>query len=162
MAGIAYVAEQRHAFDFLHGSWRVHHHRLNTRLARGKDWEDFDGSSNCWAILGGNGNVDDNRLELPAGAYQATTIRVFDADAVVWRIWWFDARHSQDLDPPVVGAFTDGVGTFFANDTFEGRPIRVRFIWRLITKNSAQWEQSFSDDGGNSWETNWVMRFERS
>jgi hypothetical protein len=30
-----------------------------------------------------------------------------------------------------------------------------------ITPNSAQWEQAFSEDGGKTWETNWIMELER-
>jgi hypothetical protein len=54
------------------------------------------------------------------------------------------------------------VGTFVADDTLDGRPIRVRFVWSRITARSAQWEQAFSADGGASWEINWVMQFERA
>jgi len=155
------AAEQRHAFDFLHGSWRVHHHRLRARLAHSSDWEDFDGTSRCWGILGGDGNVDDNVIEFPSGTYRASTMRVFDARAGVWRIWWFDARNVETLDPPLVGSFHDGVGTFYADDNWQGKPIRVRFLWRSASSDSARWEQAFSDDKGKTWETNWVMSFEK-
>jgi hypothetical protein len=86
---------------------------------------------------------------------------VFDAKSGVWRIWWFDARRVAELDPPVVGTFQDGVGTFYAYDTWEGRPIRVRFLWRSVSAKSARWEQAFSDDDGKTWETNWVMLFDK-
>ena len=38
-------------------------------------------------------------------------------------------------------------------------PIRVRFIWSGVTTPTPRWEQAFSDDGGETWETNWVMDF---
>jgi hypothetical protein len=66
------------------------------------------------------------------------------------------------VDPPLRGAFRDGVGSFYADDTFNGQPIRVRFIWSHITSISARWEQAFSSDQGVTWETNWVMDFERA
>ena len=60
----------------------------------------------------------------------------------------------------VVGGFKNDVGTFYAEDTFNGKPIRVRFLWtNLATK--PHWEQAFSDDGGKTWETNWIMEFVR-
>jgi hypothetical protein len=65
------------------------------------------------------------------------------------------------LEPPVHGQFKDGIGTFQGEDTFAGKPILVRFLWSDITPQSARWEQAFSDDGGASWEPNWVMIFER-
>jgi hypothetical protein len=60
------------------------------------------------------------------------------------------------------GTFANGVGTFLSDDTFEGKPIKVRGLWSNVTPDSFQWEQAFSVDGGKSWETNWVMRHDRA
>jgi hypothetical protein len=68
---------------------------------------------------------------------------------------------STTIEPPVIGRFENGIGVFEGDDTFEGRPIRCRFVWSEITQDSAKWEQAFSTDDGATWETNWVMHFER-
>ena len=151
-----------HDFDFLPGTWRVHHRRLTERLAGGKTWEEFEGTSTATAILGGAGNLDDNILELPAGTYRAITMRAFDPTTDLWSIWWLDGRSPGQLDPPVVGGFIDGVGAFIGPDTFGGRPILVRLRWFAITDRTARWDQSFSDDDGATWEVNWEMWFERT
>jgi hypothetical protein len=130
----------RHDFDFLLGRWAVRHRRLRERLVRCADWEQFAGTAEVRAIMGGLGNVDDNVLELPAGTYRAATLRVFNPRTRLWSIWWIDARRSV-LEPPVHGCFKDRVGTFFGDDALDGRPIRVRFIWSAITARSARWEQ---------------------
>jgi hypothetical protein len=39
--------------------------------------------------------------------------------------------------------------------------IYVRFLWTHQSENVARWEQAFSDDGGKTWETNWIMEMER-
>ena len=65
------------------------------------------------------------------------------------------------LDPPVYGGFDGDVGLFEGEDTFAGRPIRVRFTWSGVTSETPRWEQAFSEDGGGTWETNWVMGFSR-
>ena len=153
-------SDGRADFDFLAGRWRVRHHRLQRRLAGDTNWDDFAGTCEMWPILGGLGNVDDNVLELPAGTYRAATIRQFDPAMGRWSIWWIDAR-KPGIEPPVHGSFKDGVGTFLGEDVFDGRPIRVRFLWSGITATSARWEQAFSADNGATWETNWVMEFER-
>jgi len=147
-------------FDFLTGSWRVHHRRLNERLAGNHDWIEFEGKCVMQKILGGAGNMDENLLDFPAGAYRAVTLRTYDAAKKQWSIWWIDGRNPSHLDPPVVGGFKDGVGTFYADDTFKGKPIRIRFLWTNLT-TKPRWEQAFSDDGGKSWETNWIMEFVR-
>lgn len=150
-----------HDFDFLVGSWTVQHRRLKHRLAHSNEWETFPGTCKTWLLLDGQGDVDDNVLQAPTGTYRAASLRSFDSGAKSWSIWWLDSRHPHELDPPVVGAFRHGTGTFFAKDTFESRPIVVRYIWSDITHNSAKWQQAFSDDGGKTWETNWIMEFQR-
>jgi hypothetical protein len=147
-------------FDFLIGSWRVHHKRLKERLAGNNDWEEFEGTGRAQKILGGQGNMDDNLIELPAGAYRAVSIRTYDPATKLWSIWWIDSRTPANLDPPVVGGFKDGVGTFYADQTFKGKQIRVRYLW-TNPGTAPHWEQAFSDDGGKTWETNWIMDFSK-
>jgi len=148
-------------FDFFIGRWRVAHHRLNERLADCTEWTDFAGSCVTQKILGGLGNMDDNVIELPGGAYRAVTLRAFNPATGFWSIWWLDGRHPGTLDTPMVGRFEDGVGTFYADDRLAGKPIRVRFLWTMSKAGQPRWEQAFSPDGGKSWETNWVMDFTR-
>ena len=165
MSAIASPTEQHsavHDFDFYFGKWRIHHRRLKDRLAGSTEWQEFEGTSTAWPILGGAGNMDDNVLELPAGTYRAVTVRSFDPETNQWAIWWLDGRFPKGpLDPPMVGSFENGVGTFYANDTFKGQPITVRFIWSDITPTSTRWEQAFSPDGGKTWEINWIMESTR-
>lgn len=149
-----------HDFDFLVGDWRVAHRRLKERLAGCDEWIAFDGVSQMRKTLGGFGNVDENVLNMPGGAYHALTVRTFDSQSLQWSIWWFDQRYPRAIDPPMVGAFENGVGIFFCDDVFESRPIRVRFIWTV--RDQPRWEQAFSEDGGATWETNWVMDFTRA
>jgi hypothetical protein len=151
-----------HDFDFFFGSWRVRHRRLKERLAQCDEWEEFEGSTTTQPLLGGFGNVDDNILELPGAAYRAVTLRAFDPKTQQWAIWWLDGRNPHQLDVSMLGGFADGVGTFLADDSLNGKPIKVRFLWSRITPRSCRWEQAFSADDGVEWETNWIMDFERT
>jgi hypothetical protein len=148
-------------FDFLIGDWDVAHRRLQHRLAGADDWQAFSGTASCRKILGGQGNCDENHLDLPAGAYHALTIRTFDPGTREWSIWWLDGRFPGALDTPMRGRFEGGLGTFLARDQFEGRPIVVRFLWRVQPGEPPRWEQAFSADDGQTWETNWTMVFHR-
>jgi hypothetical protein len=51
------------------------------------------------------------------------------------------------------------VGIFECDDTFDGRPIRVRYTWSRVTTGSPRWEQALSPEGGVTWETNWINDF---
>jgi len=151
----------RHDFDFLLGTWTVHHRRLRTRLSSDTTWDEFGGTCAALPILDGAGNIDDNLLHLPGGSYRAASIRAFDAARRQWSIWWLDGRDVV-IGSPVHGRFADGVGTFLGDDVLHGRPIRVRFLWSGISAQAARWEQAFSGDGGATWEINWVMDFRRA
>jgi hypothetical protein len=148
-------------FDFFIGSWDVSHRRLKERLAGCTEWDEFKGTTVVRKVLGGSGNVDDNVLELPDGHYRAVTLRSFDPARKVWTIWWLDGRYPGTLDTPMVGRFSDGIGIFYADDTFNGMPIRVRFVWSVPRPDAPRWEQAFSANGGTTWETNWTMDFTR-
>ena len=152
----------QHDFDFLFGRWQVRHRRLVERLAGSDEWQEFSGSCTAGPLLGGLGNVDDNIVHLPSGEYRAASLRSFDAHTKQWAIWWLDARRPHQLDVPVVGSFAQGVATFYADDVFNERPIRVRFLWTDIQSPSPRWEQAFSPDGGKTWEINWTMSFIRN
>jgi hypothetical protein len=98
-----------------------------------------------------------NRESGPTHGY---TLRLFDVKSKEWSIYWA-AGASCLLDVPMIGKFKDGIGEFYSHETWESKHIFCRFTWSKITTNSAQWEQAFSIDGGQTWETNWVNTFER-
>ena len=110
--------------------------------------------------LGGLGNIDEIAINLPTGPYLGATLRLFNPSTQLWSIYWMDSRN-PGLDPPMTGRFSGGRGLFYGDDTLGARPIRVRFIWTVISSGACRWEQAFSADEGQSWETNWTMDFTR-
>ncbi len=148
-------------FDFLMGIWNVRHRYLLKRLADCQDWIEFDGCCAARKILDGFGNTDECRIDLPGDPYRGLTLRTWDPDSGKWSIYWLDSRRPGRLTPPVTGGFAKGIGTFHGDDVFERRPIRVRFVWSRVERDQARWEQAFSRDAGQSWETNWIMDFTR-
>ncbi|MFC5490810.1 hypothetical protein [Dokdonella soli] len=151
-----------HDFDFLVGEWHGHHRKLKERLANSHEWVEFEGTLSMRKLMDGWANVDDNVFNVPGGTYRGVGLRSYDPKTGQWAIWWLDGRNPfGELDPPVKGHFENGVGTFYANDTLRGKPVRVRFIWSQITPTSARWEQAYSPDAGKTWETNWIMEFKR-
>lgn len=147
-------------FDFLIGDWSVRHRRLKRRLAADTEWIEFVGRASARKILGGLANIDEMTIDLPSGPYVGATLRLFNPGTGLWSIYWMDSRNPA-LDPPVVGGFAGSRGLFYGDDTFEGRPIRIRFVWIVLSTSACTWEQAFSDDMGQSWETNWTMEFTR-
>lgn len=158
---MATTAKPNPDFDFFMGIWRCRHRYLARRLADCHDWIEFDGTCAARKILDGFGNMDEGDINLPGDPYRGMSLRTWDPDTRAWSIYWLDSRRPGHLFPPVTGGFEQGVGTFWGDDTCEGRPVRVRFLWSRITGGTARWEQAFSPDKGGSWETNWYMDFTR-
>ena len=148
-------------FDFWMGSWNCRNRRLRERLAGSDEWEEFESKVVARPILDGVGNEDEFRTDY-AGGFVGMSFRFFDPERKRWSIYWADTRRSGELDPPVFGGFSGDTGVFEGDDTFDGRPIRVRFAWSGITTPTPRWEQAFSEDGGETWETNWIMDFTRA
>ena len=151
-----------HDFDFEFGRWRVRHRRLDERLAGCDTWQTFSGTAEARPVLGGRGNVEDNVLDLPTGSTRALALRSYDPVSRAWAIWWLASANPHQIDVPVIGRFDLGVGTFYADDLLRGMPIKVRFLWVRTDTPQPRWEQAMSADGGQSWETNWTMDFDRA
>jgi hypothetical protein len=148
-------------FDFLQGKWNIHNRRLRERLAGSDEWDEFEATSIAWQIFDGRGNEDEYRTDYDGG-FVGMSFRFFDPTTRQWSIYWADSRRLGLLEPPVFGSFSGDVGVFEGDDSFGGRPIRVRYTWSGVTTPTPQWEQAFSEDGGKTWETNWVMEFTRT
>jgi hypothetical protein len=121
---------------------------------------EFDGAAEARQILGGLGNVDMLSVESfpPAGApLEAMTLRLFDPETRLWRIWFMSTRYPGQLDTPVEGRFDGDHGRFECDDVLGSMELRVRYDWYVLSETDVRWEQSFSYDAGETWRTNWVM-----
>jgi len=148
-----------HGFDFEFGTWKVHH---RARRPTG-EWREYEGTCTTRPIMGGAGNVEEHQIDKPEGSNHGVAMRAYDAKTGQWAIWWIDSRNPHGpLDPPVMGRFENGVGTFYSDQVYEGKPMRTRFIWSHITPTSARWEQAYSYDAGKTWDVNWIMEFTRT
>ena len=148
-------------FDFLFGSWNVHNRCLRRRLAACDEWDEFEATHVARPLLDGLGNEDEFRTDF-CGGFVGMSFRFFDPRTELWSIYWADSRRSGTLDPPLYGSFAGDRGVFLGEDVFEGKPILVRFVWSGVGTDSPRWEQAFSEDDGDTWETNWVMEFTRA
>ena len=151
------VAAQRdgsHDFDPLLGSWKYHLKRRLHPLTGSNQWVEFDGTGECRKIFDG-AQIDQGEWNGPTGRIVGLTLRVYNPQSHQWRLYW-DNQKVGVLDPPQVGEFKDGVGEFFAQDTIDGKTILIRFHWTNLNTSTPHFEQSFSNDGGSTWEVNWI------
>lgn len=149
----------RRDFHFLYGRWSVEHHRLQTRGVGADDWDVFHSDTFCQGLMGGLCNVDEN--DFRDRGFQGLSFRTFNVETRQWAIYWVNSA-SGALQDPVFGRFENGIGLFLGEDVDGDRPVKVRYRWEDITASSACWSQAFSYDGGETWETNWIMDFTRT
>ena len=141
-------------FDFLIGTWKLEHRKLNSRLNNCTEWTEFETTVEDFSILEGMGNMDIGFATVDGKAWQGRTIRLFDPKTRLWSLYWV-TNTTGVLDPPVVGSFENGVGHFFGKDTFNGKPIIMVFRWDKRDKENPIWSQAFTADNGKTWEWNW-------
>src|ERR1700690_2362456 len=146
----------QHDFDPLLGSWKYHLKRLMHPLTGSTNWVEFDGTGVCYKIWDGRSQMDTIELDSPdAGHIEGLTLRLYNPQSHQWRLYWANSKIGI-IDPPQVGEFKNGRGEFFAQDTINGKTILSRFAWTNTTTDTPHFEQSFSDDGGKTWEVNWI------
>jgi hypothetical protein len=167
--GDTQMADGRADFDFAMGQWQVQSRRLHAQLQGSTDWEEFVGVSVARNILGGLGIIDEITNERATGPTQGITLRLFDPQTQQWTIYY--AGNLQGVlagilqgvfTPPLIGGFIAGRGVFYGHEFFGhgptgGQHIFTRYLRVDITPTSYRWEQAFSADGGDSWETNWIQ-----
>lgn len=142
-------------FNFLSGEWKIANRQ---RKAEGPDWSEFAGAATVHTVLGGLGSIE--QLRIPASSFMGMGIRLFDLEKRLWADHWVNAKVGV-VNPPMMGSFRNGVGTFIADESDGGRPVKSRGVWDRITPNSCRWYQSTSIDGGKTWDDNWFMDWTR-
>jgi hypothetical protein len=152
-----------HGFDPLIGTWKATLKRLVHPLTGSKEWVEFEGTQITKSIWGGRGTMDEFHVHDPKkGAdVDGLTVRLYNPETRQWSIYWANAKNGRFDPPPTVGRWTNGRGEFYDQELFEGKSIFVRYVWSDITPTSAHFEQSFSDDGGKTWEVNWISDITR-
>jgi hypothetical protein len=152
-----------HDFDFLLGDWKAHVLRLPDRLVGSTAWIEYKGISRHHSVLGSSANFEEFEVENPSThqRIKAQTLRLYDPVSQQWSIYGLDVDNGALGLPATVGQFDDGVGTFFDYEAWKGRMILVRYQWTHAGHDHAHMEQSFSADGGKSWEVNWICDLTR-
>ncbi len=145
----------QHDFDFHIGTWTTRLRRLSRPLTGSTTWIEYEGTTIVRKVWDGRANLVELQVDGPAGHLEALSLRLYNPQSRQWSLN-FSNSSGGTLSPPSIGEFRDGRGEFFAQETLNGRAILVRFVISDITPRSIRFEQSFSADGGKTWEVNWI------
>jgi hypothetical protein len=142
-------------FDFEIGTWKTHLSRLLHPLNGSSTWVEYEGTTIVRKVWDGRANLVELVVDGPAGHFEGLSLRLYNPQSRQWSLN-FASSLSGEMSQPTIGGFKNGRGEFFNQETFKGRAIFVRFVISDITANSCRFEQAFSEDGGKTWEVNWV------
>jgi len=145
----------QHDFDFEIGTWNSHLKRRLQPLSGSSTWVEYQGTSVVRKVWNGRANLVELEVEGPAGHLEGLSLRLYDPQSHQWSLNYANSMDGT-LSQPTIGDFKNGRGEFFDQEPLNGRAILVRFVISDITPTSCHFEQSFSDDGGKTWEVNWI------
>lgn len=145
----------QHDFDFEIGKWKTHLRRLLHPLTGSTTWVEYEGTTVVRKVWNGRANLIELDVDGPAGHIEALSLRLYNPESHQWGLNFANSKGGA-LGQPTIGEFKNGRGEFYDQETFNGRAILVRFVIFDITANSCRFEQAFSDDGGKTWEVNWI------
>jgi hypothetical protein len=145
----------QHDFDWEFGTWKTHVKRRLHPLSGSQDWVEYEGTTTVSKVWNGRANLVELDVNGPAGRIEALSLRLYNPEARQWSLN-FSNVNSGTIAIPTVGGFKNGRGEFYAQETLGARSILVRFVISEFNRESAHFEQAFSDDGGKTWETNWI------
>ena len=148
-------ADGQHDFDWDIGTWTTHQKRLLHPLTGSTTWVEYRGTDVVRKIWDG-ANLGEIRATGPAGNLELFTLRLYNPQTHEWSIYFTNSTTGV-LSSPAVGAFKNGHGDFYDQETYNGKTILLRFSVAEITSDSCRFEQAFSADGGRTWETNFIV-----
>jgi hypothetical protein len=142
-------------FDFEIGTWKTRLSRLLHPLSGSTTWVEYEGTSVVRKVWNGRANLLELEADGPAGHFEGLSLRLYNPQSHQWSLN-FASSSAGSMSQPTIGEFKNGRGEFFNQEMLNGRAILVRFVISDITPTSSHFDQAFSDDGGKTWEVNWI------
>ena len=151
----------QHDFDFEIGTWAMQRRRLAHPLTSSTSWVDPGPATHIVrAVWGGRASLGELRVDAPTPHFVGSILHLYDPQSHQWYLYWASAEDGK-VAAPMVGGFKNGRGEFIDQEPFDGRMILARLVYSDITPTSFRTEQSFSADGGATWEPNAIDTYTR-
>src|SRR5215217_2565200 len=151
----------QHDFDFEIGTWKTNLRRLVRPLTSSTTWVEYEGTTVVRKVWDGRANLVELKVAGPAGHFEGLSLRLYNPQSRQWSLNFANINDGT-LSQPTIGEFKEGRGEFYNQETYNGRAILVRFVITKVSNDVYRFEQSFSDDGGKTWEVNWIAVDTRS
>jgi len=150
----------QHDFDFHVGKWKSSISRLDHPLSGSSTWVKCEGTLTARKVWDGRAQFEELEADCPDHHIEDLLLFLYNPQSHQWSLN-SSAVGDGVMDRPMFGQFENGRGEFYDQETFKGRAILVRQVWSDITPTSHRFEQSFSEDGGTTWQPNFKATLTR-
>jgi hypothetical protein len=144
-----------HDFDFTVGTWHTHIKRLLHPLSGSNTWVEMNGTVVTRKVWNGKAQLEEIEADGPNGHFEGMNLVLYNPVAHQWALYWASSEDGT-IGVPTIGSFKNGRGEMYDQETYNGKTILVRGVWSDITPTTHHFEQSFSEDGGKTWEPNFI------
>jgi hypothetical protein len=149
----------RHDFDSFAGTWKCHTKYRAHPLAESDTWIEYDGTEIFQKIW--DGAMLESSAVAGAKGPTGLMLYTYNPQSRQWYVYFASSKDGK-LGPPNVGEFRNGRGEFFAQDTLNGKLMLNRYIWSQTASNPPHYEESWSSDGGQTWELSRIVDLARA
>jgi hypothetical protein len=140
-----------HDFDFDIGVWHTDIVRRLHPLSGSDETMHLTGTVTVRKVWDGRAQLEEIEADGPAGHWEGMTVFLYDPKA---RQWSMNFANSADgkITSPMIGSFDNRRGELIAQDKLYGRSVLVRGVWSDLTPTTHTYQESYSADGGRTWE----------
>jgi hypothetical protein len=142
-------------FEFNMGSWKTDIRAATSPLSSPGSWSHLQGTHVVYRVWDDWADIGQLEVDGPQGHIEYMALRLYDRETRQWRVYFANGK-SGTLEPPMVGEFKDGVGTFVGLDDMDGKSVLIRNVWSGITARSCHQDWAVSVDGGKTWVPTWI------
>ena len=141
----------QHDFDFDLGVWTTHITRRLHPLTGSEETIQLTGTVTVRKVWDGRAQLEEIEVDGPNGHWEGMTVFLYDPHARQWSMNFANSSVGK-FTTPMIGGFENGRGELIEQDTLDGRSILVRAVWSGITPTAHTYQESYSADGGRTWE----------
>ena len=140
-----------HDFDFNFGVWKTQIKRKLHPLTASAETIELNGTVSVRKVWDGRAALEEIEADGPNGHWEGMSMFLYSPGAHQWSQTFIGSKGGA-FSGGLIGGFKNGRGELYSADTFDGRAILVRGVWSEIKSTSHHYEESYSADGGKTWD----------
>jgi hypothetical protein len=150
----------QHDFDFNIGTWKTHIKYLHQEPSGSTAWVELDGTVVVRKVWDGRAQLEEIEADGSTGHFEGLTLFLYNPQSHQWSQNFANSNNGT-MTTPTIGEFKNGRGELYGQELYHGKTVLMRGVWSDITPNSHRFEQFYSEDGGKTWQPNFIAALTR-